>query len=144
SVIKAAFYADRPAARTLAYEPGASPAKVVYRAMPPQIAARTYQANRALYDPLLKDEKLRNAQDKVKASALLISGCQDNQLSADGTFNGLFTGTLKRVWNGGKFKRSYKLFHTAIVRLMPPDQTPNYFTVGAHNVRFERQTPFAI
>ena len=29
SVIKVAFYGDRPAARPLAYEPGASPAKVV-------------------------------------------------------------------------------------------------------------------
>ena len=145
SVIKAAFYADRPAAtRGLSYEAGASPARVVYRAMPPQVAARTYQANREMYDKLLKDEKLRETKDKVKATALLISGCQDNQLSADGTFNGLFTGTLKRVWNGGKFKRSYRQFHSAIVRLMPPDQTPNYFKIGAANARFERQKPFAV
>ncbi len=145
SVIKAAFYADRSAAaRNLAYEAGANPAKVAYRAMPPQVAARTYQANREMYDALLSNEKLRDAQDRVKASALLISGCQDNQLSADGTFNGLFTGTLKRVWNGGKFKRSYRQFHTAIVRLMPPDQTPNYFKIGAPNARFERQKPFVV
>jgi hypothetical protein len=145
TVVKAAFYADRSVAtRSLSYEAGSNPAKVTYRAMPAQVAARTYQANRELYDPLLKDENLREARGKVKASALLISGCQDNQLSADGTFNGLFTGTLKRVWNGGKFKRSYSRFHAAIVDLMPPDQTPNYFTIGAHNVRFERQKPFAV
>ncbi len=33
---------------------------------------------------------------EAKASILLISGCQDNQLSADGEVNGLFTGELLR------------------------------------------------
>jgi len=51
-----------------------------------------------------KDSKLAKAKANIKASVLLISGCQDNQLSQDGAFNGLFTGTLKKVWNGGIFK----------------------------------------
>jgi hypothetical protein len=115
-----------------------------FRAMPPQVALRTYQANTSLYDPILKDKRLVDARDGVKASALLISGCQDNQLSADGTFNGLFTGTLRRVWNGGKFKRGYRRFHQEILTRMPPDQSPNYFIVGTSDPAFERQTPFTI
>jgi hypothetical protein len=80
----------------------------------------------------------------VKASVLLISGCQDHQLSQDGTFNGLFTGTLKTVWNGGTFDGSYRRFHTAIGSKMPPDQTPKLSLVGAGNPAFIAQRPFAL
>jgi len=57
----------------------------------------------------------------------LISGCQDNQYSSDGTFNSLFTANLLAAWNNGHFKRNYKSFHKAIIKRMPPDQTPNYY-----------------
>jgi metacaspase-1 len=80
----------------------------------------------------------------VRASVILISGCQDNQLSADGNFNGLFTGNLLRVWNNGEFKGDYRRFHKAIKRNMPPDQTPNYFRVGPLDLNFEKQPPFTV
>ena len=80
----------------------------------------------------------------MKASVLLISGCQDNQLSLDGTFNGLFTGTLKTVWNGGTFGGSYRRFHTAIGSKMPPDQTPKLSLVGASNPAFIAQKPLTL
>jgi metacaspase-1 len=35
---------------------------------------------------------------------ILISGCQENQLSADGESNGLFTSQLLHTWNDGLFK----------------------------------------
>jgi hypothetical protein len=38
-----------------------------------------------------------------KATILLLSGCQDNQLSHDGAFNGLFTSQLLKVWKNGLF-----------------------------------------
>jgi hypothetical protein len=75
---------------------------------------------------------------------ILISGCQDNQLSADGDFNGLFTGNLLRVWKEGRFQGTYRGFHRAIGRQMPPDQTPNFFVVGGPNRRFEGQRPFTV
>jgi metacaspase-1 len=145
--VKLAFYAasgDRSHSARVARGFSGGDGETRYRAMPAAIALRTYQANQALYDPILQDQELRAAVDKVKASVLLISGCQDNQLSADGTFNGLFTGTLKQVWNGGKFKGGYRSFRRKIVNRMPPDQTPNYFTVGARNAPFEGQRPFTI
>ena len=77
---------------------------LVYRVMPDEVALRVYQNNKKFYDPILKRRDLAKALGNVKASVLLISGCQDNQLSEDGTFNGLFTGTLKTVWNGGTFR----------------------------------------
>jgi hypothetical protein len=118
--------------------------EVRYRAMPDPVALRTYLAHQKFYDKITKDKKLAEAKSSVKASAMLISGCQDNQLSADGTFNGLFTGMLKRVWNGGKFKGDYGKFHKSIVSKMPSDQTPNLFKVGPNNVKFDGQTPFTV
>lgn len=115
-----------------------------YRFMPMEVAVRTYRDNKKFYDPILKDPKLKESRDAVKASAILISGCQDNQLSADGTFNGLFTANLLQVWNEGKFKKGYRAFRRAIVNRMPPDQTPNYFRVGEINRTFEKQKPFTI
>ncbi|MBL8893629.1 MAG: caspase family protein [Rhizobiales bacterium] len=120
----------------------ANPSPVRYRAMPPAIAQRTYLRNKSEYDKILKDMTLK--EPKVECSALLISGCQDNQLSQDGTFNGLFTGTLKTVWNGGAFKGGYRAFHKAIVKRMPPDQTPNYFKAGIASKPFEKQKPFTV
>ncbi|MEA2884352.1 MAG: metacaspase [Bradyrhizobium sp.] len=134
SVSKAMHYAIKP-------HSGSAP---VYRVMPDEVALRVYQNNKQFYDPILKRRDLANALGAVKASVLLISGCQDNQLSQDGTFNGLFTGNLKKVWNGGTFTGSYRRFHTAIGAKMPPDQTPKLSMVGANNAAFIAQKPFMI
>jgi hypothetical protein len=112
--------------------------------MPPDVALRTYRANRVFYDKILKNIRLKGVEKAAKASVLLISGCQDNQLSSDGDFNGLFTAQLLRVWKNGVFKGDYRKFHASIVRRMPPDQTPNYFRVGRTDLKFEAQTPFTI
>jgi metacaspase-1 len=120
---------------------GVSPA---YRMMPTEVAMRVYQNNKKVYDPILKRRDLAETLGTVKASVLLISGCRDDQLSQDGTFNGLFTGNLKTVWNGGTFGGSYRTFHLAIGSKMPPDQTPMISMVGVNNEAFMAQQPFAI
>jgi hypothetical protein len=115
------------------------------RSMPPEVARRTYEAHRNLYDPILAERNGdKNSRGRVKASVMLLSGCQDNQESLDGTFNGLFTAKLLRTWRGGKFAGNYREFLKTIVRLMPNVQTPNYFTAGAANPNFEAQKPFMI
>ena len=140
TVVKAVYYQRTAAVRSA----GAVTAQVRYRAMPPDVAQRTYRLNRKFYDPILKKADLMKSQQAVKASALLISGCQDNQLSSDGDFNGLFTGMLLRVWNQGRFAGTYRKFCKTIVQRMPPDQTPNYYRVGPVNAVFEGQKPFTI
>ena len=144
TVTRAMFYALRGTGASVAGSPSGDPARPVrYRAMPRDVALRTYRAHRAMYDRLQKSVK-PNAEEAVRASVILISGCQDNQLSQDGDFNGLFTGTLLRVWKEGQFKGGYRKFHRSIVDNMPPDQTPNFFTTGASNAAFEKQRPFAL
>jgi metacaspase-1 len=80
----------------------------------------------------------------VDASVLLLSGCQDNQLSYDGPRNGRFTTELLATWNGGTYRGGYRDFHRSILNRMPPDQSPNYLTVGAASPPFEAQVPFTI
>lgn len=80
----------------------------------------------------------------IGASVILVSGCQDDQLSMDGAGNGLFTEKLKQVWDNDNFSGDYHAFWLAIKSLMPAKQQPNYMTVGATNPSFEGQSPFEI
>lgn len=139
TVVKQAYYQG-----TMALRGSAEKGEVRYRFMPPDVALRTYRANKAFYDKILKEKRERKAAAKVKASVLLISGCQDNQLSQDGAFNGLFTAQLLRVWKNGIFRGDYLGFHKSIVKRMPPDQTPNYFWAGQSDPVFEAQKPFTV
>ena len=141
TVTKAMFYAARGAAGAGRRADGAE--RIRYRNMPREVALRTYRAHRAMYDKL-QDAIKGDPQAAVRAAVILISGCQDNQLSQDGDFNGLFTASLLRVWKEGRFKGSYRTLHSAIVRSMPPDQTPKLFTIGASARAFERQQPFTV
>lgn len=150
SVAKATFYAARGAAMG-PMATAASTGKGVteaarpprYRNMPAEVALRTYRAHRSMYDKLQASIK-GNPEQGVRASVILLSGCQDNQLSQDGSFNGLFTANLLRVWKEGLFEGNYRQLHAAIGRSMPPDQTPNFFTTGTPNRVFERQRPFTV
>jgi hypothetical protein len=130
------MYAGFPNAVDVAPPPG-------YRGIPTDVARRTYQANKDQYQAI---QTSHPAGEKVAigASVLLISGCQDHQLSSDGLMNGLFTATLKEVWKNGAFGGGYTPFYKAILRKMPPYQTPNLFKVGMPNMDFERQKPFTI
>lgn len=118
-------------------------AQVQYRALPDAVARKTYQANKALYDGI-QNVHHRGDQANLTATVLLISGCQDNQLSLDGKRNGLFTEKLKKVWNNGKFEGGYRVFRRKIAEIMPSTQTPRYTRVGAANPAFERQKPFSV
>jgi metacaspase-1 len=100
----------------------------------------------------LRARELRDIQESTRgamqrtpeATVILISGCQDNQLSADGDVNGLFTQNLLKVWDSGNFDQDYRHFQRAIKKRMPPSQQPKYFVVGAPNAKFEHQRPFTV
>jgi hypothetical protein len=99
--------------------------------------------NKELFDNLQKAPALKKAEDSVRASVLLISGCQGNPFSFDGAFNGLFTETLLPVWHEGRVS-NYRKFFKAIVKHMPPDQTPNFYWGGKTSKKFKAQKPFSI
>jgi len=116
----------------------------VARALPPDLVSKVYFAHKAFYDPILKNKKLKEVKSQLKCSVLLISGCQDNQLSMDGPFNGAFTGALKKVWNGGTFVGGYDRFHKRIQARLPATQSPNLFWASAPDLSFQAQKPFTI
>lgn len=115
-----------------------------YRMMPVKNAIATYRANKEFYDQIQRNLPSREEWGPINARVRLLSGCQDNQLSMDGTFNGAFTGTLKRVYADGAFQGDYESFHRDIVRQMPPTQTPNHFVLGGENPGFDAEQPFQI
>jgi metacaspase-1 len=116
-----------------------------YRAMPRDKMISTYRQNAELYDEIQRSVpgSPESASD-VGATVLLISGCQDGQLSLDGFGNGLFTENLLAVWNEGAWTGSYPTFHEAIRSRMPNNQQPNYTLVGSPNPDFEQQDPFTV
>jgi hypothetical protein len=114
-----------------------------YRAMPKDVMVATYRSNASVYDGIQKACPSAETVDPA-ATVLLISGCQDEQLSLDGFSNGLFTENLKAVWDDGAWDGGYAQFHETIRARMPATQQPNYTRVGAENSAFEQQKPFTV
>jgi len=133
--------------------------------MPRSVALRTYRDNKAFYDKLQVDVarlagdksvdpdtalahvsasgRLTGIVKKFNPTAILISGCQDNQTSMDGDNNGAFTEQLLNAWSNGSFKGSYATFHASIRSRLPPTQSPNLFTLGKAGT-FLAQQPFKV
>jgi hypothetical protein len=118
----------------------------VARSVPPDVSAKTYQRSRAFYEQVGKAAP-KEDPNTVQASVILISGCQDNQTSADIGFNGLFTWMVKKVWNDGAFAEDHRDFHKQIkdrVTQRSPEQSPCLFPIGAETEPFIRQRPYAV
>jgi hypothetical protein len=111
-----------------------------YRALPRDVQAETYEAKKEVYDRI--QEELPSAETAdVGATVLLISSCQDDQLSLDGFTNGYFTEHFLLVWDDGAWSGPYRAFQEAIRAKMAETQQPNYTTVGTPNPEFEQQAP---
>jgi hypothetical protein len=116
-----------------------------FRALPRDKMVATYGQNVKLYDGIQAAlPSSKSSQADIGGRVLLISGCQDDQLSRDGIKNGAFTSRLLKVWADGAWRGSYAEFHEAIRSQMPADQQPNLNPVGAENPDFDRQNPFTV
>lgn len=124
--------------------PGTIPHKT--KALSSLVASRNYRKNQGMYDQLqIEAGRALKAAGGVKASAILISACQDYEEAKDGDPNSDFTAALKIVWAGGTFNGTYRDFCEAIKDAgLDPSQNPNYETAGAPNAAFENSTPFSL
>lgn len=125
-----------------AREFGVPPAPVL-RGVPDAVQKKVLTEHGQLYRDIRRRTG-RVSRGDIQACVLLISGCQDNQQSMDGTANGLFTEKLLQVWEGGAFSGDHARFHRRILDLMPPVQSPNYLVTGAADPAFEAQEPFTV
>ncbi len=101
-----------------------------------------YDRNKTVYDGTVPADKNIAKGIGIKATVLLLSGCQDNQTSLDGKKNGLFTEKLLKIYDAGNFTGNYAGLLIKILRLMPSNQTPNYSIIGKRNAAFEAAMPF--
>jgi metacaspase-1 len=113
------------------------------RLIPPAIAEAAYHAHPEIYEAA-QFTAFRGDRAEAEASVILISGCQDNQLSADTGQNGLFTLRMLDVWNDGNFDGGYRDFVKEIGSRMPAEQQPNFATTGRQNPEFEAERPFTV
>lgn len=115
---------------------------VTTREMPLAVNQLVVVKHSALYSRLQSSARSGRA-GPVKANGLLMSGCQDSQLSQEVGGNGVFTTTLKSVWNNGLFTGSYIDFHRQIRGRMGPTQTPELLAFGADQTTLPNKTPFS-
>ena len=101
-----------------------------------------FDKNKTTYDATIPTNKNIAKGTDIKATVLLLSGCQDNQQSRDGKKNGLFTEKLLEVYDKGSFAGNYAGLLTGILKLMPANQSPNYSVIGKRNSAFEAAKPF--
>jgi len=113
------------------------------KVVPTEILIKTFEKNRKFYTEKGKAPKLKNVQEKIGATVIQISACQDDEVAYDGTKTSLFTEYLLKTWNRGKFKGSHRAFHKEIEEMIPLG-TPNYFTLGPKIASFTRSEPFRI
>ena len=120
--------------------------KSILKYAPVDVLVGTYKKNKEFYDSQRKNAPTIDSKNDVKASAILISGCQDSQTSAAPVEleNSLFTDVLLKVWNKGSFHGTYKSFCDEMKNKLPSNQIPNYFPIGVENLVFENQKPFTI
>lgn len=107
-------------ARTTSYGSGKNMPAVVSRNLPGRDAR------------LRRERELCEFRENdLQATVLLLSGCQDNQTSLDGSRNGAFTGALKQVWKRNKSAPvDWTEFHKQVQRELPSSQSPNLFVLG--------------
>lgn len=112
-----------------------------FRVMPVSVAEklRSLPAHQDL-DKNLPSE--RNSRGATKSSVVLISGCQDDQLSLDGDQNGFFTEQLIKTWDDARFRGSLRAFYQAIRGRMTQKQRPNYNFTGVRDQKFEAERPW--
>jgi hypothetical protein len=124
-------------------EPGQTWERQVVRSLGSGPAMAVNRANAAQYAHIQRGIK-QGRTGRIGASILLLGASQDGKPSLDRASNGLFTGTLLDVWNGGAFRGTYLQFHKAIYDRICRKQEPSYYKTGQPHPDFELQRPFTI
>ncbi|MGD9960114.1 caspase family protein [Nocardioides sp.] len=115
----------------------------ISRGMPDEVCSRDNELRRSTYRTV-QAQLAGRGEVEVASSVLLISGCQDDEVSFDGAGNGAFTQSLLEVWAESAFQGDYPAFHAAIVANMTTQQTPNLNSDLVTDPAFLTQRPFTV
>jgi hypothetical protein len=88
--------------------------------------------------------RLPDPRPEIKATVRLLSGCQEDELSWEGSGNGRFTEALKETYADGRFEGDYRTFHRAIEHQLKDRQRPNHVVRGTPDPEYDHQHPFKI
>jgi hypothetical protein len=77
-----------------------------------------------------------DANGTVKATGILLAGCQDSELSWEESGGGKFTSQLKKAFDAQRGLKNYATFLGEIKTRMPANQTPNLFPFGSRGDEF--------
>ena len=108
----------------------------VVRTMPADKNEAHVKANRALYQEIAASVSKDAASAVPAARVVLVSGCQDDEVSYDGKKNGAFTEALLKTWNKGKFKGTITELHQKTTGRLTR-QHPNLFVIGGPDPTFD-------
>ena len=111
------------------------------RALPPDVVTGTYDRYREVYDGI-QSSCTPSDQAIIPAAVLIMTGFQ-KQRGKEGREHGVFTETLLRVWDGGRFDGNYEEFVEQIAARMPLDQAPRLTERGSGKP-FVRQRALSI
>ena len=109
------------------FEYQGKPHPIPIRTMPAALALKLSQTE-------VKEPLPRSASElrPTGADGLLLAACQDSQVALDGSYNGLFTSALLKVWDQGRFQgKTYNDFCNSVKTTVNQSQhMPNLQNFG--------------
>lgn len=90
------------------------------------------------------DIPLHSNFPKIAASGIMLASCSEPQYSREGDNHGFFTENLLRIWDKGKFRKSYKRLNKQINESMGERQNSQYIRFGTTDRNFTLSKPFRI
>jgi metacaspase-1 len=110
---------------------------------PREITVAEFNANQVAYTAQAKWWERRSMPPDTPAKVVLISGCSDDETSADGPVNGAFTEAFLQVWGAGNYRKDYSDLRDDVVSAISSvsDQTPGIFSYGVNVAQMKRQIP---
>jgi len=110
------------------------------RFVPRQQLFETYQANRGVYEPLMRMAITRD--EDIPAAVLQLGACQDDEFAMEDGGNGLFTKSIMKILEKNGDIGSYQELFIRSKRALNGIQRPNLLSYGRNHELLIRSKPF--
>ncbi|RYG02119.1 MAG: hypothetical protein EOO02_11245 [Chitinophagaceae bacterium] len=110
------------------------------RFVPREQLFETFQANRDIYEPLMRMPLVRN--EDIAAAVLQLGACQDDEYAMEDGSNGLFTKTIMKILERNGDIGSYQELLVRSKRALNGIQKPNLICYGNNHQQLLKIKPF--